>query len=154
LLSDPFDSFNVYFSKKLNIVALGSEEKDRNPGMCQQRPYSADKVLLWLHQVKAVESIRQIWVSDIVCGGDSRIRSALWNPKTNSPLFSDIETFAWLAPNISIRTIEAVAPGVEHLVLLWDGCTEIVLEAWETDLKGNRLQQVRQQRYYRYQRHY
>lgn len=137
------DAIDVYFAKDLKYVALGPDEKDRNPERSRAWSDSVSQVFRWLHAEKSVESIRQILVSDCGCGGDSRIRSALRDSCAERPLFSGVEVFAWLAPNVSLRTIESVAPTVKNLSLAWDGCTNIVLEAWQTDLMNYKLPDVR-----------
>ena len=132
-------SIDVYFKQTLESVALGPEKKHLKP---QGGSIPAARVLSWLREEKGVERIRQLWVTDDACGGDSRIKTALWDSSSGSARFSGIDVFSWLAPNISIRTVELVAPAVKKLTLVWDGCSSIVLEAWETDLKDGRLQEV------------
>ena len=139
VVHDLLDStIDVYFKRKLQSVTLGPEKKREG----SHGSIPATKIFAWLHNEKGVESIRQLWVIDGACGGDSRILAALSDPRSGGALFSGIDVFSWLAPNISIRTVESVAPTVKHLTLVWDGCSRIVLEAWETDLINGRLQEV------------
>jgi hypothetical protein len=132
----------VYFARELKSVALGPEGSTRESGESHEQSNFQATVFRWLHSKKAVQRIRQVWVSDSACGGDSRILDALWDSKNERPIFSDIDVFSWLAPNISIKTVAAVAPTVKLLNLAWDGRTRVVLEAWETDLNSHKLQEV------------
>ena len=143
VVSDLLDSkFEVYFAKELKSVALGPEGCVGEPGKSQDWSKAQAKVFWWLHHDKAVQHISQIWVSDNGSGGDFRIMTALWDPEKERPFFSGIDVFSWLAPNISIKTVAAVAPTVKLLNLVWDGSTKIVLEAWEADLNSYHLEEV------------
>jgi hypothetical protein len=133
---------DVYFARELKYVALGPEGSVRESGESHEWSKSQARVFQWLHNKKAVQRIRQVWVSDSGCDGDSRITKALWDPENKRPIFSEIDVFSWLAPNISIKTVQAVAPTVKLLNLVWDGRTKVVLEAWETDLNNRKLQEV------------